>query len=278
MSALSLWDPKYDSVDANDGGHSISQQWYAADDSTPSDLQTVEGGWIVDPRFETTDPREPHLFVFWTARNYQDNDCYNLECSGSFILKAGSPYYPGMSLAGFQISQPGGKQVAVPMAWYMDKSGDWILSLNGQVVGEYAAANLKHGGTNPRGITNGATEIQFGGEVASRPRWVANRNGFFHTDTEMGSGSVPLATNNFGKVAFQSNLSYILAAPASNNIRLVDIPQAALTWYEDPHQPCYSGEWGVPSDEPTLKTHFFFGGPPADGPCLSTPLQNVPNS
>ncbi len=72
-SYLNVWDPP---IGANQI-FSLSQHWYVA--GSGSKLQTAEVGWQVYPgKYGST---KPVFFIYWTADDYTNTGCYNLDCS-----------------------------------------------------------------------------------------------------------------------------------------------------------------------------------------------------
>lgn len=185
-SWLNLWNPK--TYNASD--FSLSQQWYSG--GTGDDLQTVEGGWQVYPRFYNTE--KASLFIYRTNRNYQPGSgCYNLDCPG-FVQTNNNWFLGGIW---DHYSKTNGAQWGFQMQWQLS-CGNWWLFLKGP--GKYEPV-----GYYPTSIFNGgqmsklAKRVDYGGEVY--------RDQPGHSWPQMGSGA--LAAKGYGKAAFQRSIFYI---------------------------------------------------------------------
>jgi hypothetical protein len=206
----------------------FSQQWYlAGHDGTL--LQTVECGVHIDyGRYQDS---EPHLFVFSTRNNYEDNDSiYNLD--RGVYQPVDQPYVkPGARLLA---SQTDGTQVSYKMGFYLN-AGAWYFYFDDRPVGCFPLAWFNGGP-----MATCATRVRFGGEVESRlPSWPV-----------MGSGSH--ASGGYGRAAFQRSA---FVNPVSGGGVIANLANAGSTT-----GPCYTvditnnsaSDWG---------TFLFFGGP-----------------
>jgi hypothetical protein len=100
-SWLDLWNPS--------GDFSLSQQWYVG--GSGGNTQTVEGGWQVLPDKYGTN--KAVLFIYWTADDYQNTGCYNLDCSG--FVQTNSNWYLGGTWDHY--SSTGGGQWGFELQW-----------------------------------------------------------------------------------------------------------------------------------------------------------------
>ncbi len=88
-SFLNVWNPHI----AADQIFSLSQHWYVG--GNDANLQTVECGWQVYPaKYNDTNP---HLFIYWTADDYNATGCYNLDCTA--FVQTSNVFSPGMILS-----------------------------------------------------------------------------------------------------------------------------------------------------------------------------------
>jgi hypothetical protein len=209
----------------------FSQQWYVGI-SDGTWLQTVECGWHVD--VAKYGDAEPHLFVFTTLRNYEEQtgqNAYNLE--KGWFRPATNPYVlPGTTRLLF--SQTDGSQVSYRMAFYLT-NGAWWFYFDDHPIGCYPLALF---GNGP--LAHGAIRLRFGGEVESRlSSW-----------PPMGSGSH--ASAGYGKAAYHR---MALVYPSGGGAADADLREAGSVTGS-----CYSvniinasgTDWG---------SYLFFGGP-----------------
>ena len=227
-SWLNLWNPK--------AAFSISQQWYVGlNGSDPQ--QTLEGGWTVNKE------RQPNsdlarLFIFWTADNYKNAKCWNLDCA-AFVQINHNWFIGGIW---DHYSTIDGQQWGFELQWKKYKS-NWWMFLKGP--GSYEAV-----GYYPDSIYNGgqlsrnATLIEYGGEVANIT------SGF----GEMGSGHH--AAEGWAKAAYQRTIFWIPRNEDGGVGEWTNLNPAVIG-----SPKCYSidlknapngGNWG---------THFYYGGP-----------------
>ena len=219
-SDLNLWNPKVDTSKGD--AMSLSQQWYSAG----SPLQTAEVGWQVQPNAWGTN--KAVLFIYYTADDYNNTGCYNLDC-GAFVQVANDWYFGD----GFtHYSKFGGTQYYFQAEFYLYQ-GNWWLELGGEWVGYYVGSIYGSGA-----MRHHATDIEFGGEVAGLGHW-----------PQMGSGKWP--SKGFEYAAYQSDIWYF------NTSKKKVWPH--LTIYQDSPQ-CY--KVGGLTYNPTS---FYFGGPGGGG-------------
>jgi hypothetical protein len=228
-SWLNLWSPVPSS-----GGMSLSQHWYTGG----SPLQTVEGGWQVDPNHYGHN--KPVLFIYWTADNYNKTGAYNLENTG-FVQVNNSFVLGG---AWNQSSTAGGTQWGFKLIWYRDPAtGNWWLYLQGAgaqtAIGYYPKALY---GTGQ--LSKYATSIAYGGEVAGKTK---DASGQVVTG-QMGSGAA--ASTGWQHAAFQNTIYYF---PTGGNSAWANLSTQVVdsnhSYSLDIHNE--GGNWG---------TYFFFGG------------------
>jgi hypothetical protein len=216
-SALNIWAPA-----VGNEVFSLAQQWYVGFDPV---LQTAEVGWQVFPqKYQTT---QPVLFIYWTADNYQNTGCYNLDCQA--FVQTNPQWAIGGALP--NVSTPGGPQFDLEVAFYLYQ-GNWWLYLSGQPVGYYRATQY---GAGP--MATGAAEIDYGGETVNTDSW-----------PPMGSGAFASAGN--GQAAYQRDIFYFPTAGTA-------VP-ATLT-PQEPSPNCYTLQ--LLSGNAPWNNYFFFGGP-----------------
>lgn len=153
-SNLNLWSPY---VNTGVGGEmlSLSQQWYTGGKPT----QTAEVGWQNQP--DTWGTEDSVLFIYWTADDYNQTGCYNLDCSG-FVQTNGDWNFGGTFT---NYSMIGGPQYYFEAEFWLT-GGNWWLALGGEWVGYYPA--YIYGGGQ---MSHHAKVIQYGGEVAGQTEW-----------------------------------------------------------------------------------------------------------
>lgn len=219
-SNLNLWKP-YVNLGKGDA-MSLSQHWYAG--GSPN--QTAEVGWQNQPNYWGTE--DSVLFIYWTADDYQNTGCYNLECDG-FVQVAGDWYF-GSNFDHY--SKVGGAQYYFEAEFYLYQH-NWWLALGGEWVGYYPAS-IYGGGQ----MAHHATVIQYGGEVAGTGHW-----------PPMGSGKWP--SKGYQYAAYQSEVWY-------HSTKKQDV--WANLDLEQPSPQCYK-DAGLEFDP----TSFYFGGPGGSG-------------
>ncbi|KAH0565239.1 hypothetical protein GP486_001367 [Trichoglossum hirsutum] len=229
-SWMSLWNPS--------GAFSISQQWYAVGYQDGNKvLQTVEGGWRMDPHDEPAQSKST-LFIFWTADGYGTLKCWNLDCAAFTQVNDGW-YLDG---PWDHYSTMDGEQWGFEMQWKLYQ-GNWWLFLKGS--GDYEAVGYYSGSIFDGGLlAKGATLITCGGEVAT----YASDERF----PEMGSGA--WAEKGWGEAAFHNTIFYIARDETDGvgvwtNMAPVD---ESVCYSIDIVDWTSGGEWG---------TYFYFGGP-----------------
>jgi hypothetical protein len=226
-SWLDLWNPS--------GDFSLSQEWYIGGSPT----QTVEGGWQVYPDKYGTN--KAVLFIYWTADDYQNTGCYNLDCSG--FVQTNSNWYLGGTWNNY--SSTGGGQWGFELQWKLF-SGNWWLFLKGpgnyEAVGYYPTSIYKGGQ-----LAANSTLIEYGGEVARKTGDVW---------PQMGSGAQADAGWQFA--AYQNTIFYI----PTNTDDGVGV-WANLTAGDEALASCYTIDYVSASTGSTWGTYFYFGGPGA---------------
>jgi hypothetical protein len=226
-SWLNLWNPS--------GDFSISQQWYAG--GSGGNTQTVEGGWQVYPDKYGTN--KAVLFIYWTADDYQNTGCYNLDCSG--FIQTNSNWHLGGTWDHY--SSTGGDQWGFGLQWKLF-SGNWWLFLQGpgnfDAVGYYPTSIYKGGQ-----LATNSTVIKYGGEVA---RKIGN------VWPQMGSGALAAAGWQFA--AFQNTIFY-----TPNDMDDGVGVWASLTTVDEALASCYTIDYVSASSGSTWGTYIFFGGP-----------------
>ena len=226
-SNLNIWSP-YVNTDLGEV-FSLSQEWYTA--GSGASRQTAEVGWQNFPG-KYGDERS-RLFIYYTANNYQGQNCYNMECaafyqvSNNWVFGGSFPKY----------SSVGGPQYDVSASFYL-YNGDWWLSINGEWVGYYPGA-LYNGGP----LAQHADKIQFGTEsYGTEGVWPAE-------------GSGDWGNANWMKSAYQNNLFYY------------DTDGTAYWDTLTPNNPspkCYS-TFGPFTDSTSGSVYFYAGGPGGSG-------------
>jgi len=219
-SNLNLWKP-YVNLSKGDA-MSLSQHWYAG--GSPN--QTAEVGWQNQPAYWGTE--DSVLFVYWTADDYQNTGCYNLECSG--FVQVANDWYFGSNFDHY--SKSGGAQYYFEAEFYLYQK-NWWLGLGGEWVGYYPAS-IYGGGQ----MSHHATVVQYGGETAGTGHW-----------PPMGSGKWP--SKGYKYAAYQDEVWY-------HNTKGSKI-WANLT-LEQPDPKCYK-DAGLEYNP----TQFYFGGPGGGG-------------
>lgn len=222
-SWLNVWSPK-----VADHQMSLSQIWVTGGDGDGK--QTIEVGWQVYPDKWHSD--KAALFIFHTTDNYKSGKgCYNVDCSG-FVQTANNVYLG----SGFDhYSSIDGGQWGFEIQVQRADSGNWWLFYRGPAAwipfGYYPRTLFGEGI-----LSRGAERYTVGGEDTGEPG-----------AKEMGSGRV--ASEHFGKAAFQNTVFYIDANRTSHWGELFKI---------EPDPKCYTtdinnifGAWG---------TYLYFGG------------------
>jgi hypothetical protein len=222
-SALNLWSPyvytPWSEV------FSLSQVWYIGGN------QTVEAGWQNYPAKYGS--QNAALFIYWTADNYQNTGCYNLDCPG--FVQVNNTWHLGSGFSAY--STVGGAQYELPIQWWL-YYGNWWLNVNGTWVGYYPGS-IYRGGQ----LSRNATLIEFGGETVSDGGY-----GYFYYPP-MGSGNWANAWWQYA--AYQRKIYYFDTANTSHWASLTAVTEAPA---------CYS-TYGSFYDSYSWGIYFFFGGP-----------------
>jgi Neprosin len=229
-SWLDLWNPT--------GDLSISQHWYSS--GSGSSTETVEGGWQVLPsKYNTNDAV---LFIYWTADDYNNTGCYNLDCSG--FVQISSDWYLGGTWTTY--SSTGDGQWGFQLQWKL-YNGNWWLFLKG-------GGNIEAVGYYPTSLYNGgqmsqyATRIAYGGEVA---RQVGN------VWPQMGSGA--FAGTGWEYAAYQNSIFYI---PQNSDDGVGT--WASLTTHDEAFSTCYTVNYTSANSGGSWGSYIYFGGPGAN--------------
>jgi hypothetical protein len=228
-SWLDLWNPS--------GDFSLSQQWYVG--GSGGNTQTVEGGWqVLADKYDTD---KAVLFIYWTADDYQNTGCYNLDCSG--FVQTNSNWYLGGTWDHY--STTGDGQWGFEMQWKLF-SGNWWLFLKGpgsyEAVGYYPTS-IYNGGQ----LTRNATTIEYGGEVARKSGDVW---------PQMGSGAFASAGWQFA--AYQHTIFYI-PRDEDDGVGV----WASLTAVNEALTRCYTINYVSANAGSSWGTYIYFGGPGA---------------
>jgi len=220
-SNLNLWSPY---VNTGVGGEmlSLSQEWYVGGKPT----QTAEVGWQNQP--DTWGTEDSVLFIYWTADDYNQTGCYNLDCSG-FVQTNGDWNFGGTFT---NYSTIGGAQYYFEAEYWLT-GGNWWLALGGEWVGYYPAS-IYGGGQ----MSHHSKTIQYGGETAGQTEW-----------PPMGSGE--WAKKGWTYAAYQDNIWYF--------------DTKSVEWWagptlEQPAKHCYKD-----AHLTYAPTSFYFGGPGGSG-------------
>jgi hypothetical protein len=226
-SWLSLWSPP---INGNASQiFSLSQHWYYG--GRGNSLQTVEGGWQDFPlKYNTT---RSVLFIYWTADNYKNTGCYNLDCAA--FVQVNRNWYLGGPWSTY--STRGGTQSEFQLQWKLT-GGNWWLFVQGN--GTFDAVGYYPGAIYNRGqLTRYAVGIDYGGETVGTSSW-----------PPMGSGG--FAAQGFQQAAYQRSIFYIDTKQKSHwsNLR-ASVPSPRC--YTAIFTPAYpGGSWG---------SYLYFGGP-----------------
>ena len=226
-SALNLWKPAVNT----DAGQvfSLSQQWYSGGEG--DNLQTVEGGWQNYPA--KYGDQNSRLFIFWTADNYRNLKCYNLDCPA--FVQISNQWHLGGKFSNYSTS--GGTQYYFTMTWYFFQ-GNWWLALGNNTnrtwVGYYPGRLFGDGQ-----MSRNAQSITYGGETAGDGSW-----------GPMGSGA--FANRGYKFAAYQRQVYYIDLTRRS---------QWANLGAQQPSANCYTVQGPNNGGDVLWGIYFFFGGP-----------------
>ena len=229
-SALNVWKPN---VDTSKGQiFSLSQQWFSG--GTGAGTQTVEGGWQNYPA--KYGDQNSRLFIFWTADNYGNLKCYNLECPAFVQINKSWPI--GGKFSNYSIY--GGAQYYFTMQWELFQ-GNWWLGLGNdtkrQWVGYYPGTIFRGGQ-----MSRNAQSITFGGETTGDGNW-----------GPMGSGDWP--AKGYKYAAYQRQIYYIDTNSVSQWANLTAYQPSPSCYKVDGPKQAATAIWGI---------YFFFGGPGGD--------------
>ena len=231
VSTLNIWKPP---INTSKGEiFSLSQHWYVA---FPGGVtQTAEIGWQNDPQHYGS--QNSALFIYWTRDGYQQTGCYNLECQG-FVQTSNSILLGGRFAT---YSKLGGKQNYLTLGYQMlnvtNVGPAWAMIYAGNYVG-YFPASLYGGASGA--LSQGATEIDYGGEAVGTTIW-----------PPMGSGQFPGQGAKFS--GLHEKIKYYTAY---NNNKM----HAASLTASQPSPKCYKTQ--VHNNSATkLQSFFYFGGP-----------------
>ncbi|KAJ7297584.1 hypothetical protein O6H91_03G092500 [Diphasiastrum complanatum] len=212
---------------------SVAQIWLAAGSFDNGDLNTIEVGWMVHPKYYGDN--NTRLFTFWTDDAYQFTGCYNHDCLG--FVQVSSEVALGASIS--PVSSDGGVQYEIQlMIWKDSVTRNWWLKFgNDAPMGYWPAEIFSH-------LSTAATSIQWGGEISNFE--ISGQ----HTQTQMGSGNFAQAGSSHA--SYFKNIFYVNAAN-----QLV-FPTNLQTSVAFPN--CYSIQ--VPN-----ANSFYFGGPGRNSNC-----------
>ncbi|EFJ20181.1 hypothetical protein SELMODRAFT_109583 [Selaginella moellendorffii] len=234
-TTTSLWQP-----DTESNNFSLSQFWVVH--LAGQTKTTLEAGWQVFPSMYGNN--EPHLFVYWTADDYQHTGCYNLECPG--FVQVSNKIVPGATLR--PASQHGGPQTVLSFLVYQDpETKNWWLRVEDEYVGYWPGSLVPN-------LANGATHVDFGGEVFYY-------KGSEHTTTQMGSGEFPEA--GFKNAAYHRDMYHVLLG----NDHALHYTLLALNDRFSRVPSCYRVGPALNTNGDTWKNYFFFGGPGRNPAC-----------
>ncbi|KAL0745953.1 hypothetical protein Bca101_101532 [Brassica carinata] len=226
---VNMWKPEVQVPDE----FSLAQTWLVSGAGTTRN--TIEAGFQVYPRIYGDN--NLRLFVYWTADGYQGTGCYNNACQG-FVQRSNSIPVGGTFTT---VSQYDGDQSELSMLIWKDGE-NWWLKVGEELVGYWPGQLFNS-------IGNGATILQWGGEIVNR------ETDGKHTATDMGSGH--FAEEGYKKASYFRNLMTI---DETNTLRE---PQGITP--QTGHDNCYNikagdvgTSWGV---------NFFYGGPGQNERC-----------
>jgi hypothetical protein len=222
-SYLNLWDP---AIGANQV-FSLSQHWYVA--GSGDKLQTAEVGWQVYPqKYGNT---KPVFFIYWTADNYKNTGCYNLDCSA--FVQINNSWTIGGTIS--PSSTQGGSQYEIQATFYLYQGRWWLYmggTSSGNAIGYYPVSIYKNGA-----MASHAAEIDYGGEVVGTTSW-----------PPMGSGK--FANTGWQHAAYQRDIYYFPTAGGAMSASLT----GSQSWPQ-----CYTvtvTRFNAPWNET-----IFYGGP-----------------
>src|SRR4051812_938120 len=144
---------------------SLSQQWYAG--GSGGGLQTAEVGWQVYPHKYGSE--NPVLFIYWTADDYHNTGCYNLDCKAFVQTNRGVRI--GAPVGRYSVA--GGKQAELGVGYYYH-GGNWWLAVGSGWVGYYPGRLYGNGQ-----LSRYAQVIDFGGETVGLGDWPPMGSGRF---------------------------------------------------------------------------------------------------
>ncbi|KAF8645035.1 hypothetical protein HU200_066240 [Digitaria exilis] len=230
-ASFNLWQPEIERKD----DFSLTQLWVTSGSYTDEDLNTVEAGWQVYPGMYGDN--NPRLFIYWTRDAYSETGCYNLVCPG--FVQINNQIAIGGSLS--PVSIYGGSQYDIDILVCKDpKGGNWWLQVGGSDVGYWPSSIFS-------GFTNGASSIQWGGEVFSPDAG--------QTSTQMGSGHFP--HEGFGKASHIKNIQVV---DSSNSLQ----PPSGVDLITEQSN-CYNVQVGGANSN--WGTYIYYGGPGKNPNC-----------
>jgi hypothetical protein len=249
------------------GDHSVAQVWLfggtwaqdlPSDGSCPGDcVQTIEIGWAVDSLVPTStgtsDPVNPHLFIFSTTDGYVSEECWNGETNGhcGFIEMGGIPsqFLPGVLL-------PHNNPPSAPVemtALVVQISGDyWVqVGVAGQTyyLGYYPGSNF----------SQPLSTFQVGGEVYD------GNNTFMNTNLQMGSGNP--ASEGYGEAAYHhdSSAEAWVNGESTNFWGTSSYCATKPPSYPGTYPPYEYATWPAPGAS-SWDGYFYYGGTPTCTP------------
>ncbi|XP_052176657.1 uncharacterized protein LOC127790960 [Diospyros lotus] len=231
QAIINVWNPKTE--EGGLGEFSISQVWVVSlNRSDPTNLNSVEAGWIVSPTM--FGDNKTRFFIFWTRDNYRTTGCYNLNCPG--FVQTNHKFIIGNSIA--PVSTYNGKSYEISITIFKDgESGNWWLEVQGEVVGYWPSSIFT-------GLANNANIVSWGGEI------INSRAAGHHTTTQMGSGH--FAAEGFHKSSYFRNLKVIDDA---GNTQDPDNLQPHVS-----NSKCYDLQFQE-NKQTSFGTCFYYGGP-----------------
>ena len=181
------------------------------------------------------------LFIYWTADDYQNTGCYNLDCSG--FVQTNSNWCLGGTWDHY--SSTGGGQWGFELQWKL-YLGNWWLFLKGpgnfEAVGYYPTSIYKGGQ-----LATNSTLIEYGGEVARKTGDVW---------PQMGSGAQ--ANAGWQYAAYQNTIFYI-PKDIDDGVGV----WASLMTIDEALASCFTIDYVSANSGSTWGTYIFFGGPGA---------------
>lgn len=223
VSTLNIWRPRL----AEGQIFSLSQIWCVA--VGPTGRQTAEVGWHVNP--SVTGHDQPAIFCYWTRDGYATPTSYNGH-NGDFLFHSSNTVL-GVPISDISVADGAQFDVYCALRFYQ---GNWWVYVGGDqdanAIG-YFPGNLYNNGP----LAQGASEVDFGGEVCGGPPFAP-----------MGSGAFAGAGQS--KAAYQRNLGVWTVNGKLRTSLDLKIDDADVTAYTV--ATAASDAWG---------NYFYFGGP-----------------